>query len=578
VLLLLLAWACGGSSPQLDAARREIARGELERAARSLEGLEGRAAERLRRELEEARARDAELQQELERAAALEPSAELERLRELLERAEDPVVVERLEAAVSKAADRAAAGSVDRRAARGRAEREARSRSDQLELAERPSTISPERISTAGTEREASAPRVQDPPARPQVEPETSAELAGAGREVAEAASEPETEASAVSIDTPAPVLAREEVEIDLEPWIDAVLADVERAERALLRAGPDRRDEAFSALNDLGEHAAPALARAVGARFEEAQRALLKSPSLKSLERVAEHRRELDELRAEALELIFDEEEYFYPFQPPSCPPEKARHYWPVQRQVDERVEAVRDHWERPRVAKVAKSFFVDRGELEWCRQRGEELGLTLVPDAQIPSWALLVTEGAKSWDTTQFAWDEGEARRLANDRAVRDRNLALWVDEQQEELDENRRASVVEQRQVEITNEYRRMLGRSVLAWNPLLQASSEMHSVYMARTGDFGHEEEGDPARRTPFDRMRLVGYERGISENCNMGGGSPQGAHDGWCHSSGHHRNLLMEGHTEMASAADGRYWTQNFGTDTTYRSEIDTWQD
>ena len=28
--------------------------------------------------------------------------------------------------------------------------------------------------------------------------------------------------------------------------------------------------------------------------------------------------------------------------------------------------------------------------------------------------------------------------------------------------------------------------------------------------------------------------------------------------------GHHRNLLFERHTEMASGLSGRFWTQNFG--------------
>jgi len=115
-------------------------------------------------------------------------------------------------------------------------------------------------------------------------------------------------------------------------------------------------------------------------------------------------------------------------------------------------------------------------------------------------------------------------------------------------------------------------------VLAWNPRLQESSDGHSAYMARTGHFGHYEEGDEERRTPFDRMRLAGYNYGVSENCHRGGGSAQGAHEGWCKSSGHHRNLLSAGHTEMASAVDSGYWTQNFGTDKDYRSEIEAWLD
>ena len=66
--------------------------------------------------------------------------------------------------------------------------------------------------------------------------------------------------------------------------------------------------------------------------------------------------------------------------------------------------------------------------------------------------------------------------------------------------------------------------------------------------------------------------------GASENCHMGSGDPLGAHNGWRRSSGHHRNLLMPGHREMASGLSGYYWTQNFGTGTDFLDDLDGWQD
>ena len=122
-------------------------------------------------------------------------------------------------------------------------------------------------------------------------------------------------------------------------------------------------------------------------------------------------------------------------------------------------------------------------------------------------------------------------------------------------------------------ITNRYRALLGRQSVAWDPLIQAAAAVHSDYMSRTGNFGHFEEDVPGRRTPFDRMREQGYDRGVSENCHAGSGSPEGAHQGWTHSSGHHRNLLMTGHTEMATAVAGPYWTQNFGMGEASRAEL-----
>ena len=70
---------------------------------------------------------------------------------------------------------------------------------------------------------------------------------------------------------------------------------------------------------------------------------------------------------------------------------------------------------------------------------------------------------------------------------------------------------------------------------------------------------------PGRRTPYDRMKLAGYEYGSSENCIMGQTNPMGAHRGWCHSSGHHRNILMPMWTEMGTGHYGRYMTQNYGS-------------
>jgi uncharacterized protein YkwD len=132
----------------------------------------------------------------------------------------------------------------------------------------------------------------------------------------------------------------------------------------------------------------------------------------------------------------------------------------------------------------------------------------------------------------------------------------------------------SVAEQEQVRITNRYRRLMGRRAVAWNPRIQVAAQGHSEYMANTGDFGHFEQGDPTRRSPFDRMKLAGYPRGVSENCAMVGGDPQAAHDGWLHSSGHHRNILMAAHREMASANASNYWTQNFGADTSFQKELE----
>jgi uncharacterized protein YkwD len=68
------------------------------------------------------------------------------------------------------------------------------------------------------------------------------------------------------------------------------------------------------------------------------------------------------------------------------------------------------------------------------------------------------------------------------------------------------------------------------------------------------------------------MRLAGYDKGASENIALVDGA-QGAHDAWCQSSGHHRNLLDADHREVGIGNDGRYWVQNFGRGAVYQESV-----
>lgn len=349
-----------------------------------------------------------------------------------------------------------------------------------------------------------------------------------------------------------------------------------ELAER-VARAPLERREAALAELEALGEDALPALRTALERRIAAAERTLTRGSSLRRLGRIAELREELDRRREAALALIFDEEEYFYPFNPPDCPPEKAKLYPAVQRRVDELVAAVREVWEDRTEVALPGAFREALAEREWARAALVERGFAPPADPQLPSWIPGLDPAVEVVTVRNFARDGAERRRRAYDRAVRARNRRLWETARDEE-EAAAHASVAERRQVEITNDYRMMLGRRALAWNPRLQVAARMHSDYMADTGDFGHFEAGNPKRRTPFDRMRLAGYLQGVSENCHMGGGSPRGAHEGWTHSSGHHRNLLMPTHREMASALAGIYWTQNFGTGTAFLDEVEAWHD
>ena len=118
-------------------------------------------------------------------------------------------------------------------------------------------------------------------------------------------------------------------------------------------------------------------------------------------------------------------------------------------------------------------------------------------------------------------------------------------------------------------ITNDYREMFGHRPLAAVASACEGSQGHADEMSRLGYFAHMSP-TPGRKTPTDRMRLAGYMFGVSENIAMTGGA-MSSHVAWCHSSGHHRNLLSPGHREIGIGANGRYWVQNFGSGDVHKS-------
>jgi len=296
----------------------------------------------------------------------------------------------------------------------------------------------------------------------------------------------------------------------------------------------------------------------------------------LDRLAALARQRQELDRTRETALELIFDAETYFYPYTPPECPAEKAKLYPAVQRRVDVLVGAVREVWAERRAVALPSAFRTALDELRWSESLHATLALPYPSSDELPDWLEGIDTALESLDVTTFAWDAGERRDLALDRAVRVLNPKRWRTETQE-LD-RANPERVEERQVEITNDYRVMMGRRALAWHPKLQAAAQWHSNYMANTGNFGHMEPGDPEHYSPGDRMAAEGYPAGGGENAAMTGGGAEGAHVGWLHSSGHHRNILARGHREMASGVAGGYWTQNFGSGTDFKERLEEWHD
>ena len=261
--------------------------------------------------------------------------------------------------------------------------------------------------------------------------------------------------------------------------------------------------------------------------------------------------RLELDSLREHAKELIFDEVKYFYPYRPPAVSGEKAAEYWPVQQEVDKRVAAIREIWESTeRQASIPSKLREEFARYVWLRETSMAFGQPLDEVGPDVAWVMTLPS-AKVLGLQNFCLSVAERERNELYARIEAYNIKILAG-----------LPNAEQRQIKVTNAYRRMFNHRPLAVNMKIQRAARGHCEEMSTLGYFGHFSP-TAGRRTPFDRMRLEGYQRGASENCATNG-SAEGAHNAWIHSSGHHRNLLNPGHTEFGSGNSGKYWTQNFG--------------
>jgi uncharacterized protein YkwD len=275
-------------------------------------------------------------------------------------------------------------------------------------------------------------------------------------------------------------------------------------------------------------------------------------SKQAKSIERVAEAYARLEAARQKALTLIFDEVRYFYPYK------SRMREYTPVQREVEELVAAVREHWADTTSAKVRTDAALDK-----LLQQAKDLRLEieyLGGDVEDLAARFEKVERYLGREiTVQTYFESAEDLKLHEwNAAILDHNAKL-----RGAIDDS------EREQVRITNEYRRMFGhRRLLRLHEKLVLAARGHSEDMAKIGFFDHTSPV-PGKTSPWDRMTLAGYPNTpCSENIHAGGGDAQTAHDGWARSSGHHRNLLMPAWSELGTGRSGNFWTQNFGFDVT----------
>ncbi|MHC4955776.1 MAG: FHA domain-containing protein [Planctomycetota bacterium] len=281
-------------------------------------------------------------------------------------------------------------------------------------------------------------------------------------------------------------------------------------------------------------------------AQFEQSFAAIKADKSLSKLKKLIAKKEELDKRRNFALELIYDEKKYFYPYR------HRANEYYPVQKEVDHRVEAVEEVWNDPAQVKVSASDSLKR-TLKKFDEAATELDKRYVDvEEQVAEIAFIRAYFGQKF-TIQTLFRSPEEKDLL-DYSV---EVMEWNTQVPGDILKN------EREQVAVTNRYRMMFGRWPVRIVQKLVQSSRDHCEEMSRLGYFGHFSP-TPGRKTPYDRMRLAGYQYGSSENIVAGTTDPKSAHQRWCHSSGHHRNLLMAPWTEMGTGAFGSMMCQNFG--------------
>ncbi|MEE9392929.1 MAG: FHA domain-containing protein [Planctomycetota bacterium] len=324
--------------------------------------------------------------------------------------------------------------------------------------------------------------------------------------------------------------------------------ATIDKNVPLLAHSDPKVRREAYIVLRSMGPRAASSFHRGL----LEAKASLLKKlevqPVFQKLAKLAAMREELETLRHHALELIFDEQAYPYPYR--GVGGDAASRHATANREIKIRVKPIRELWASKAKASVGADFLKSVQLLAEYNLELDDIGIGR--GAADPVFlSFLPAKGEVSIQT--FANSKKE--RLRIDTSF------LWI------ADNDKKKSIakgIERQQVAITNQYRMLMGRHAVQLNDRLVECARMHSHDMSVQGFFAHENPTVKEKKTPFDRMRWVGFfGSGGSENIHAGGSDPRSAHEGWITSSGHHRNILGRSWLLLGSGQDGRNWTQNF---------------
>ena len=363
----------------------------------------------------------------------------------------------------------------------------------------------------------------------------------------------------------------------------DPVAREAERLARRLEYARDKQRDQLLNQLIELARESDSArleLARVVEARWKKTLESIGRSGELGALRALAECREKLDEAREAAIALILDEDRYFYPHTRPAVSAERVREYFLVQLEVDRLIQVVEQLVSETPAVTLSPAFQRRLQDLEALSPVADEFRIQLPVDPKLPAWVLVQSGEQRSLSLEAFCWNAEDRANLQRDKRVRAWNEHRWARAQSEASASQAGPCTIsraECEQVRLTNAYRTLMGRRALAWNESLQWAARQHAQFMDRHSTLTHDQPQE-GRRTPFERMLGAGYENPHAENIYVGSPAALAAHKSWLQSSLHHRNLLSEMPSEMASAVSDRYWTQKLGRDDGYEEELNAWRD
>ncbi|GEM_PF-3639690 len=276
---------------------------------------------------------------------------------------------------------------------------------------------------------------------------------------------------------------------------------------------------------------------------------AVMALPAYMNFNKLKGLKQQLNAARKEAMATIFDLK--IYPDE---------NHGIVGQSKVDEKVDAVRDLWDKP-LAVVAKFDTNVETAINSVKKIQE-----LLQKYDAPQVSASGAEDGGNEELESILAVINEKLSLRNvcldsgETSILEYNKKVWAFNEKVESDIRG-----EERQViTLVNEYREMMGMKILEIEDHLVQAARKHSMDMEAKGYFAHDSLDG---RGPGDRCREAGYKSmGVGENIAMGMSTPEEANNGWYNSSGHHRNMLG-GWNQMGCGRSGVYWTEDFGAGT-----------